>query len=260
MQQVETDVLFYDLISSIPQIFFQLIGKPETNPNIYTFKAEEVKQKAFRLDGIFSTREGFENEPLYFVEFQNYKDDEFYERLFGEIFVYFRQTRPENPDWYAVVIYDRRSHEVPPHPRYRFMMENFVTRIYLNELPSNSESLEIGIARLFVATPKKTAPLAQRLVEKASAELTDESFRRQVLGFIQSIVVKKFPNLSQEEIEAMMNLGDDIEKTGYFQSVFKKTKLKAVAFFLKKGFSIEETAEALELDVEDVREVVNKNK
>ena len=39
---MKTDTLFYDLVREFPQLFFQLIGKPEVNPNIYTFTAQEV--------------------------------------------------------------------------------------------------------------------------------------------------------------------------------------------------------------------------
>ncbi|MBO3459488.1 Rpn family recombination-promoting nuclease/putative transposase [Aetokthonos hydrillicola Thurmond2011] len=252
---MKTDTLFYELIKELPQIFFELIGKPNTNPNAYKFTATELKQQSFRLDGTFSTIEGFDNEPLYFVELQTYKDQEFYERLFGEIFVYFRQYRPPNSDWYAIVIYDRRSNEILPHPRYQPLIEKYVRRIYLNELSSDNESIGMGIAKLFVETPKKTTGFAQKLVNKAKKELTDETLLQKVLTFIQSVVVYKFPNLSLEEIEAMLNLSDDIEKTGYYQSVLKKTKLKVVPALLEKGLSIQEIAKALELDVEEVREV-----
>ena len=51
---MKTDVIFYELIKELPQIFFELIDKPDTNPNIYTFIAPEIKQQSFRLDGLFS--------------------------------------------------------------------------------------------------------------------------------------------------------------------------------------------------------------
>ncbi len=65
---MKTDTLFYELIRELPQVFFELIGKPETNLENYSFTVPEVKQQSFRLDGLFSTLKGFENEPLYFVE------------------------------------------------------------------------------------------------------------------------------------------------------------------------------------------------
>ncbi|MEC4812724.1 MAG: Rpn family recombination-promoting nuclease/putative transposase [Scytonema sp. PMC 1069.18] len=256
---MKTDILFYELIQELPQVFFELIGKPDTDPNIYEFTALEIKQQSFRLDGLFSPLEGFDNEPLYFVELQTYTDEEFYERLFGEIFVYFRQYKPINSEWYAIVIYDRRSHESPPHARYQVLMDNHVRRIYLNELSRETEdSVGVGITKLFVETPKKTPALAQKLVSQARDELTDESLKQKVLAFIQSVIVYKFPNLTLEEIQDMMNLGEDIEKTGYYQSVLKKTKLKVVPKLLEKGLSIQEIAESLELDVEEVRKVAEE--
>ncbi|MEA5597418.1 Rpn family recombination-promoting nuclease/putative transposase [Rivularia sp. UHCC 0363] len=259
MQKLKTDTLFYDLVRELPQLFFELIGKPETDTNIYTFTAQEVKDQSFRLDGLLSTVTGSENEPLYLVEFQTYKDEEFYERIFGQLFVYFRQYRPPNPQWYLIVIYDRRSNETPPHPRYQTLVKNHLHRIYLKELPDD-ESLATGIAKLFVETRKKTSTLAQRLMSKATEEISDENNQKKVLAFIQSIVVKKFPKLSKEEIEAMLNLGDDIEKTGYYQSVKREIALKAAKILLEEGDTIERVAKGLDLDIEEVRKLAEKNR
>ncbi len=180
------------------------------------------------MDGLFSTIEGFENEPLYFVELQTYKDEEFYERLFGEIFVYFRQYQPANSDWYAIVIYDRRIHEAPPHPRYRFLIEQHLRCIYLNELDTSTDSsLGIGIAKLFTETPTRATSLAQELINQARENLPDDHLQKKVLAFIQAIIFYKFPTLSVEEIEAMLDL-EEFQNTRLFESILEKTKLKLV--------------------------------
>jgi predicted transposase/invertase (TIGR01784 family) len=259
---MKTDIIFYELIKELPQLFFDLIGRPDTNPNIYTFTAPEIKQQSFRLDGLFSTAEGFENEPLYFVELQTYKDEEFYERLFGEIFVYFRQYKPANPDWYAIVIYDRRIHETLPHPRYRVLVEQHLRCIYLNELSvSAGDSLGIGIAKLFIESPTKATSLAQQLITQARATLPDENLQKKVLAFIQAIVFYKFPNLTVEEIEAMLNL-DEFRNTRLYESILAKTevetKLKLVSKCLERGMSIQEISELLELDVETIRKYLQE--
>ncbi len=255
---MKTDVICYELIKELPQIFFELIDKPNTNPNIYTFIAPEIKQQSFRLDGLFATIKGFENEPLYFVELQTYKDEEFYERLFGGIFVYFRQYKPANSDWYAIVIYDRRIHETPPHSRYQALVEQHLCRIYLNELPNRSEdSLGIGIAKLFVETPTKATSLAQQLINQAREDLLDENLQKKVLAFIQAIVFYKFPNLTLEEIEAMLDL-DEFINTRLYESILTKTKLKLVPKLTEKGMSIQEIAELLELDVETIRKYLQE--
>ncbi|MEH2192969.1 MAG: Rpn family recombination-promoting nuclease/putative transposase [Nostoc sp.] len=259
---MKTDIIFYELIKELPQIFFELIDKPDTNFNIYTFIAPEVKQQSFRLDGLFATIKGFENEPIYFVELQTYKDDEFYERLFGEIFVYFRQYKPANSDWYAIVIYDKRIHETPPHPRYQVLVEQHLRCIYLNELSTRAEdSLGIGIAKLLVETPRKATSLAQQLINQARENLLDENLQKKVLAFIQAIIFYKFPNLSLEEIEAMLDL-DAFKNTRLYESILAKTepetKLKLVTKCIDKGMSIQEIAEFLELDVETIRKYLQE--
>jgi predicted transposase/invertase (TIGR01784 family) len=263
---MKTDVIFYELIKELPQIFFELIDKPNTNSNIYTFIAPEIKQQSFRLDGLFSTIKGFENEPLYFVELQTYKDEEFYERLFGEIFVYFRQYKPANSDWYAIVISDKRINETPAHQRYQALVEQHLRCIYLNELSTrNDDSLAIGIAKLFVESPKKATSLAQQLINQARENLTDENLQKKVLAFIQAIVFYKFPNLSLEEIEAMLDL-DAFKNTRLYESIVAKTKpkteletkLKLVPKCIEKGMSIQEIAEFLELDAEIIRKYLQE--
>jgi predicted transposase/invertase (TIGR01784 family) len=76
---MKTDAIFYELFKQFPIIFFELIGKPQTNTNIYEFTTPEIKQRSFRLDGVFSTLDNFANEPIYFIEVQFYKDEEFYD-------------------------------------------------------------------------------------------------------------------------------------------------------------------------------------
>ncbi len=68
----------------------------------------------------------------------------------------------------------------------------------------------------------------------------------------------QFNNSGKEEIEAMINLGDDIEKTGYYQSVKKEVSLKAAKKLLEEGDSIERVAKVLDLDIEEVRKLAQK--
>ena len=105
------DPLFYEIFKEIPELFFELIGQPGKNPSIYKFSALEIKQRGFRLDGLLSTLEAYPNEPIYFIEAQSYKDDNFYNQFVGEVILYLTQYQPRNQDWYAIVIYDTKSNE-----------------------------------------------------------------------------------------------------------------------------------------------------
>ncbi|NMG05364.1 Rpn family recombination-promoting nuclease/putative transposase [Brasilonema sp. UFV-L1] len=258
---MKTDAIFYEIFKEFPNIFFEIIGKPGININTYEFTAPEIKQKSFRLDGVFSPIEEFPNEPLYFVEIQFYKDEEFYDRLFTSIFLYFTQYQPLNHNWFAIVIYDKRSNERSCPLRYRSLLEPHLRRFYLDELKDvPDDSLAVGIVRLIVETENKAGEFAKTLINKAKEELTDTSYQRKVLEFIETIVVYKFPNLSREEIETMLNL-NLLKGTRVYQEAKAegeeegeiKAKLKILPKLVQRGMSIQEIATILELDTDTIR-------
>lgn len=179
--------------------------------------------------------------------------------FFGEIFVYFRQYKPANSDWYAIVIYDKRIHETPPHPRYQALVEQHLRCIYLNELSTRTEdSLAIGIAKLFVEAPTKATSLAQQLITKAREDFPDENLQKKVLAFIQAIVFYKFPNLTLEEIEAMLDL-DELTNIRLYKSIWEKSRLKLTPKLRDRGMSVQEMAELLEIDIEVIRKYLREN-
>jgi predicted transposase/invertase (TIGR01784 family) len=253
---VKTDILFAEIFKEFPSIFFEFIGKPETNVNTYSFTSPEIKQRAFRLDGVFSPSEDSLDEPIYFVEIQFYKDEEFYDRLFTSIFLYFSQYKPSNSDWYAIVFYAKRNQETPIPQRYSSLIEPHLRCFYLDEIESReNESLGRGILRLVVENENQSFQLAKQLIEKTRVELTDEIEQFQVLEFIETIVVYKFPLMSREEVENMLNL-NLLKETKVYQEAKEEGKLEIVPKLLQKGFSIQEVAELLELDPEIVRKAV----
>ena len=50
---METDSLFYRLFHTLPQLLFDLIAQPPDHAPHYQFSSVELKQTAFRLDGVF---------------------------------------------------------------------------------------------------------------------------------------------------------------------------------------------------------------
>ncbi len=268
---MKTDTLFYQLFQSFPSIFFELIEQPTTDPTTYQFTAPEVKQRAFRFDGLFLPVAESPELPIYFVEVQFQKKPKFYSQLFAEIFLYFYQYDPSN-EWYANVIYRRRSLEIPAPRRYRELMEHRVRRIYLDEIEQTAEqSIGVGIVQLVVESKKKTGNRARQLIAQAGQELTDATLQQQIIELIETIVLYKFPNLSREELEAMLGLSE-LRQTRVYQEAREEgrqegieeglergqlqAKLKMVPRLRQRGFSIEELAQLLELDVETVRRTI----
>ncbi len=112
---MKTDSIFYRMFLDFPDSFFELIERPDAMVSNYRFTSQEVKQLAFRLDGLFLPLDNLENLPFYLVEVQFQKDEDLYYRLFSELFLYLRQYKPLSP-WQIVVIYPSREIE-REHPQ-----------------------------------------------------------------------------------------------------------------------------------------------
>ena len=67
---MNTDTPFYRLFQERPATVFELAGLPVPENPAYRLHAEEVKQTAFRLDGVLQPEPGRDDLPLIFVETQ----------------------------------------------------------------------------------------------------------------------------------------------------------------------------------------------
>lgn len=93
---MKTDTIFYQLFESFPSCFFELIGQSSSTAEAYKFTSVEIKQLAFRIDGLFLPNEDDLTSPIYFVEVQFQPDARFYHRFFGEIFLYLSKYERSN--------------------------------------------------------------------------------------------------------------------------------------------------------------------
>jgi predicted transposase/invertase (TIGR01784 family) len=89
---MRTDTIFYQLFLTFDTLLFELLGQPLTNANRYQFTSVEVKEKAFRFDGIFIP--DCLDQPIYFVEVQFQDKPEFYWEFIAEINIYLNQYKP----------------------------------------------------------------------------------------------------------------------------------------------------------------------
>jgi predicted transposase/invertase (TIGR01784 family) len=137
------------------------------------------------------------------------------------------------------------------------------SRFYLDELEDvPNDSLGLGIVRLIVEREDKAGELAKTLIDQVQEELPETLSQRKVIEFIEfieTIIFYKFPDLSREEIEAMLNL-NLIKDTKVYQEAVEegelKTKLKILPKLVQRGLTIQEIAEILELDVEVIRKAL----
>ncbi|MFM7886105.1 MAG: Rpn family recombination-promoting nuclease/putative transposase [Pseudanabaena sp.] len=212
---MRTDTIFFQLFQTFDSLLFELVGLPPEAAAGYQFTSVEIKEKAFRFDGIFIPDSVDKN--IWFVEVQFQKRAEFYWEFIGEIFLYLSQYKPEH-DWKAVAIFAKRSIETESPKQFRELFaSDQIVRVYLNELPQD-ESLNLGIVRLIVAPKRETIALAHQLAERVG-----QGDRERMIEFIEAVLLYKFPQMSREEVEAMFTLGD-LKKT----RVYREAKLEGI--------------------------------
>ncbi|WGV24762.1 Rpn family recombination-promoting nuclease/putative transposase [Halotia branconii] len=266
---MKTDSIFYCLFQEFPGIFFELIGNPSPTTESYKFSSIEIKQTAFRIDGVFLPTQSEQN-PIYFVEVQFQTDTEIYSRLFSEIFLYLHRNKPKNP-WQGIVIYPTRSLDTSNINNYsEFFTSQRVSRIYLDEL-GETASLPIGIAtiKLIVEDENTAVTVARVLIDRTQQEINTESQRKQLLELIETILVYKFPTMSRKEIESMFGLSD-LKQTRVYQEGkeegrqqgkeegARQAKLRMIPLLMRLGLGSEEISKELDLNLEEVQQQMQK--
>ncbi len=219
---MRTDKLVYLLLQLAPQGFFSLIGRNPDDASRYEFKSIELKEVAFRIDGIFIPKT---DDITYFVEAQFQTDEQFYARLFAEIFLYLKQY-PTNK-WQAVVIYPSRSVEQKQIAPYADLLElNRFKRVYLDELPE-SEATEVQLFNLLIASEKTAGEQARKMAQKASVIELD---------LIEQILTYKFRTLTREDIKKMLQIQEELLKdTAFYKEAFEEGKQEGEAQGMLKG-------------------------
>jgi predicted transposase/invertase (TIGR01784 family) len=109
---VKRDVIFYQLFQRFPNLFFDLIGRPQLQG--YRFNSVEVKEPTFRIDGVFLPPENASPKLIFFVEVQMQKDEFLYNRFFAESMLYLHRN-PIYDDWFGVVLLKSRRIEPKKH-------------------------------------------------------------------------------------------------------------------------------------------------
>lgn len=249
---MKTDSILYQLFKSFPGVFFELLDQSPLEAEAYEFLSVEVKQTTFRIDGVFLPKQPDLERPIHFTEFQFQPDTGLYSRLLTEVFMYLDKTEIRN-DWRGTVIWmSRRLDPGIPIRYWEFFESQRVQVIYLDELRDlTNQSIGLGTLTLVVEPPEQASLKARSLIDR-SRQVPDEQVRRKLVELIETIIVYKFPHKSQAEIQAMLGLGD-LKQTRVYQEGKLEGKLEAVPRLLKLGLTLEQVAEALELEVAEVR-------
>jgi predicted transposase/invertase (TIGR01784 family) len=214
---MKTDKLFYRIFLSQPSIIAELLSDiPEDCQ--FEYSAPVVKEKEVRLDGLLTPISDNPDLPLVFLEAQMQKDSEFYSRFFCGLFVYLHQYKITR-FWRGLLILRDRSQDLGSERPYQGLLNNQVQKLYLDDLLTQENlSPNLAILKLVVTPETEAISQAQSILGKAK---TVEEFRRN-LDLVEAILVNKFPKLSIEEIQRMLDLREaDVTQTRFYQEVLQ---------------------------------------
>jgi predicted transposase/invertase (TIGR01784 family) len=210
---MHTDTIFYQIFLTFHTLLFEILGEPTENARDYKFTSVEVKEKAFRFDGIFMADSV--EKPIYFVEVQFQPKPDFYWELIAEINIYLNQFKPVQ-DWQGVALFAKRSLDVGELTAYQqeFINSGRIKRIYLDELPPGS--IGMGLIELIVSQEVQAPELVKTLLDRTKTEVENDREKQGIIELLETVLLSKFSQLSRQEIEAMF-LVSDIKQTRVYQ-------------------------------------------
>ncbi len=256
---MKLDSFFYWFFSAFPDAFFTLIGEDQRKARRYRFSSIEVKEQAFRFDGVFLPVSP--KERIYFVEAQFGKKQDFYLRLFAEVAIYIRQKKP-NQRWRAVVIFpDEKSDPGITHHYEEFFASGRLLRIYLNKLPEKYlRRLPLNLLKIISASEQNVLPAVRKLTRQLPQQVRDRKPLESIVNFLVNLILSKIPKLSLKESPKMLEpiIGfAKVRKSRFYQDVAaeerSEQKKEIAKALLKKKMSAEFISEVTGLSVGQIR-------
>lgn len=267
---MKTDSFFYRFFRQYRHAFFMLIGEDRRKARRYKFTAVEVKELAFRFDGLFLAAS--RNDDAYFVEVQFKKDPRFYARFFAEIYVYLAQFPLAN-DWRAVAIFPTRALDpgVPRHYRELFN-EGRVLRIYLDELPEATlQQFPLNLLQIILDKKQNVLSTVENIKRRLPKEMPEAAARETFIELMVNLLLNKFPELTEREVKKMVEpLISNVKKSRFYRELREETaheltpkieqeiKRKIARELLLRKMSLELIAEATQLAPREVRTIMKE--
>ncbi len=125
---MKRDSIYYQIFKRFPALIFELVDNRPAQAQNYRFESVEVKETAFRIDGVFLPPEDATSRVIFFAEVQFQKDEGLYHRFFTESMMYLNRNQDQYDDWYCVVIFPSRSLEPNDKRTHRIFLNSDITR------------------------------------------------------------------------------------------------------------------------------------
>ena len=223
------DSIFYKLFKQFPSLLFELVDEPPAEADSYQFESVEVKETAFRIDGVFLPPANAVSQVVFFAEVQFQKDENLYFRFFSELSLFLHRHSIRYDDWYGVIIFGSRSLEPSNLRIHRSLLAgDQVRRVYLDELGDvQQQPLGLGLMLLTIKEDTEAIETAKFLLAEARKQP-----EAAIIDLITTIIVYKFKKFSRKEIITMLGL--DLEEPRAIQEAKEEEALSITLRLLKR--------------------------
>ncbi|MEM8603999.1 MAG: DUF2887 domain-containing protein [Cyanobacteria bacterium P01_H01_bin.121] len=217
---MKTDKLYYRIFLAQPELLAELLPGVSSSCQ-YDYSAPVIKETEFRLDGLLTPLSDDPQAPVIFVEAQMQRDPEFYARFFAQLYLY-RYQYPLKRPWRGLLILQSRQQTLGDETDYSDLQTGRVQRLYLQDLlGQHNLSSPLSLFQLLVLPTADTPQAVQTLL--VTARQQGEQAFQQTLDLVEAILINKFPHLSIEAIEAMLDLKTaDVRQTRFYQEAYQE--------------------------------------
>jgi predicted transposase YdaD len=214
-----SDKLFYLIFHSAPDLILRWLQDLPADAGGYSFSAPVLKEREYRLDGLFSPPAQRPNLPAVILdlEAQMAADPNFLLRLYADSARFLQQERWQR-DWRVVVICPNRELNFGVLTPVREFVEHRVQWIELQPQNSTVCSEPLTQALSMLLTPEsQVRNLANALRQRAAAD----PLAAEVLPLIPAILLSRFNDRPIQEICAMGGITvEDFTQSRAYQEIF----------------------------------------
>jgi predicted transposase YdaD len=212
-----SDKLFFFLFQSNPDLILRWLDDLPTDAGGYSFSAPVLKEREYRLDGLFAPPPGRPDLPAVILEAQMAADPGFLLRLYAET-SRFLQQQAWNGDWRVVVICPHRELNFgEPMP-----VQEFVERrvLWVELQPRDGQPPATPLARVLslLLQPEAEVPSITSALRQQAAI---DAVAAEVLPLIPAILITRFRYKTIQELCEMGGITlEDLSQSRAYQEIF----------------------------------------
>jgi predicted transposase YdaD len=212
-----SDKLFFFLFQSNPDLILRWLKDLPADAAGYSFSAPVLKEREYRLDGLFEPPLERPDLPAVILEAQMAADPGFLLRLYAET-GRFLQQQAWSGDWRVVVICPHRELNFGNPEPVREFLEHRVQWIELQPRDGQPPATPLARALSLLLQPEsQVRSVSDALREQANAD----PMTAEVLPLIPAIVLTRFSDRPLPEICEMVGITlDDFTKSRAYQEIF----------------------------------------